>query len=575
MSDIQRKGRLNAGIVLALTTAGCVCLAASFYGRQTPLIEYCFKPVEVLNPQDFCTPEKRYLMSVPFISPEQQPANPKYLEDWQLPEHATLLRTIPPTNPYKWLWGLGGTAFFGVAGALSKAREKKLLEFLPQYREEIKSSWILNQIRVLNHQRKVEYAARLDYQLWQFGADRAARAKQFSMLSPEEIQVFQEQARVQAASEARQITQSASTEPAGYLSGQTLDEVTAPGDKLSGGIEWFNWDWLRTQAENFPHIRLVAVTNGGKTTLADWLVDLIPADERFVITVKRKPHQWRGLGVVGVPEQYEVIRDKLEWLETERKRRFENLQTGIEGHHLLVVVDEWRAIAKNCKPYEEEDVKHRGASQMMGDLITLAREANIRLLALAQSQRVKAWGLEGEGDLLECFASIYLGVFALEKAQARLAKSKEGTEEHKTWQEVINKLRRQGKRAAWIESEQGDYPAIVPELSDWKREVSTEPVSNADWRSKLEGLIDNQGQPSQEIPENNEQALSENAQKVLAYIKRKLSDPLRKDISIRAIQQSRCVDKLNKPGYEEVIQELIAAEEVILNEEGNVELTNN
>ncbi|NER28792.1 MAG: hypothetical protein F6J89_14430 [Symploca sp. SIO1C4] len=232
MVDINREGRTNAVTVGVLSLAGGLCFATSFYGRQTPLIEYCFKPTEVKNPQDFCTPDKRYTMPVPFTSPEQQPANPKYQEDWQLPEHATLLRTIPPTNPHKWAWTLSSTVFFGLAYGLSKARERKLLEYLPQHREEVKSSWLLNRIRVSNHQQKVEYAAELDYQLWQFSADRAVRAKQLSMMSPQEIQVYQEQARLQAEAETRVITNS--VEPAGLLKGQTLDDVTAPGDKLSG-----------------------------------------------------------------------------------------------------------------------------------------------------------------------------------------------------------------------------------------------------------------------------------------------------------------------------------------------------
>ncbi|NER27377.1 MAG: hypothetical protein F6J89_07010 [Symploca sp. SIO1C4] len=173
-------------------------------------------------------------MPVPFISPDQQPSNPKYQEDWQIPEHATVIRTIPPTNPYKWVWGLSSTVFFGLAYGLSKAREKKLIEYLPQHREEVKTSWILNRIRVAYHQRKVEYAADLDYQLWEFSADRAALNKQYSMLTPDEVAYHQQQSKLQAAKEADEVVEIASTEPAGYLEGKTLDDVTTPADKLSG-----------------------------------------------------------------------------------------------------------------------------------------------------------------------------------------------------------------------------------------------------------------------------------------------------------------------------------------------------
>jgi hypothetical protein len=60
-------------------------------------------------------------------------------------------------------------------------------------------------LEAFNTDRKRQYAADLDFQLWQFGADRAARSKQLSMLSPEEIALFTEQARLQAQAEGRRI----------------------------------------------------------------------------------------------------------------------------------------------------------------------------------------------------------------------------------------------------------------------------------------------------------------------------------------------------------------------------------
>ena len=57
--DIRKQGRGNALATATLTGLGVITLAASFPGRQTELIEYCFKPND--DPQ-FCTPEKRYIM---------------------------------------------------------------------------------------------------------------------------------------------------------------------------------------------------------------------------------------------------------------------------------------------------------------------------------------------------------------------------------------------------------------------------------------------------------------------------------------------------------------------------------
>jgi hypothetical protein len=120
-----------------------------------------------------------------------------------------------------------------------------LIEYLPQYRETVKQSWVMTKLanwqqerRVMldafNTDRKRQYAADLDFQLWQFGADRAARSKQLSMLSPEEIAIFQEQAQAQALAQAQQQMYSATGQPIAQLPGQSLDEVTDPSDKVEG-----------------------------------------------------------------------------------------------------------------------------------------------------------------------------------------------------------------------------------------------------------------------------------------------------------------------------------------------------
>ncbi|MEG4026452.1 MULTISPECIES: hypothetical protein [unclassified Microcoleus] len=66
-------------------------------------------------------------------------------------------------------------------------------------------------------------------------------------------------------------------------------ELPAP-PKL--GVKFFDWKQFRDTPEMFPHIRGVAATRCGKTTLFDWLMDVMPSQKQSVITVKRWPHQW-------------------------------------------------------------------------------------------------------------------------------------------------------------------------------------------------------------------------------------------------------------------------------------------
>ncbi len=239
-NQIKKEGRLNNIVVGGLLASGAITFGVSCYGRQIDLIEYCFKPN---NSPQFCTPDKRYLMPAPdFTRISDDPLND---EDRIIAQKATRLRILPATNSYKWLWGSVSAGFIGTAYGLSKARERKLIEYLPQYRETVKQSWVMTKLanwqqerRVMldafNTDRKRQYAADLDFQLWQFGADRAARSKQLSMLSPEEIAIFQEQAQAQALAQAQQQMHSATGQPIAQLPGQSLDEVTDPSDKVEG-----------------------------------------------------------------------------------------------------------------------------------------------------------------------------------------------------------------------------------------------------------------------------------------------------------------------------------------------------
>lgn len=249
VNHIREEAKLNNLAVGVLVTFGTLALAGSLTGRQTTLVEYCFRPERLTNPANaikYCQPHQRYLMpEAQFNALTYEPTNPAYQSAWTLPAKATRLRTIPPTNPYKWLWGVTATGFYGAAYGLSKARERKLIEYLPHYRESVKQSWLLTKLTnwsqfrqeslaAFNDDRKRQYAADLDFQLYQFGADRAARAKQLSMLTPEEIAIFHEQARLRAAQEAQAQIVDVTGQAQAQLTGQSLDEVNDPSDKVEG-----------------------------------------------------------------------------------------------------------------------------------------------------------------------------------------------------------------------------------------------------------------------------------------------------------------------------------------------------
>lgn len=244
------------------------------------------------------------------------------------------------------------------------------------------------------------------------------------------------------------------------------------------GVQFFDWNQLRDTPEMFPHLRGVAPTNGGKTTLFDWLMDVMPSEKKLVITIKRKPHQWTGLEVVGVPENYDAIRNTLSSLQDERIHRTVLMAKGIDFPIWNVGIDEWRVISKNIKAIVDRKTKQiisPSAKQIMGDMITLARELGIRIFALAQGRQVVTWGLEDESDLAECFCSIYMGRFALEECEKYRNKYPKDSEQYAKYQQVRDYLESLGNRAAWISCELGEFPAVVPDLSEWKRELPKPP----------------------------------------------------------------------------------------------------
>ncbi|MEG3936225.1 hypothetical protein QT990_34070 [Microcoleus sp. T3_B1] len=222
------------------------------------------------------------------------------------------------------------------------------------------------------------------------------------------------------------------------------------------GVKFFDWKQFRETPEMFPHIRGVAATRCGKTTLFDWLMDVMPSQKQSVITVKRWPHQWIGLDVIGVPEDYKAIRSSLEALQSERVRRTALMAKGIDSPIWNVAVDEWKAISRNVRAIVDRKTKQiisLGAKQIMGEMITLARETNIRIFALAQGRQVVTWGLEGESDLAECFSSIYMGKFAVEECESYRNKFPKDSEQYAKYQQVRDYLESLGNRAAWISCE--------------------------------------------------------------------------------------------------------------------------
>ncbi len=248
-------------------------------------------------------------------------------------------------------------------------------------------------------------------------------------------------------------------------------------------IKFFDFTRLRTEPDKFAHLRVIGGTGIGKTTFVDWLLDTL-GGERFVITPKKKSWNWVGLKVYGLWFDYETIRAKLQWIHAEMYRRYPLMEQGETFEITNFVVDEWRLINTNVKAVKERDPETKqtleiapSAKAMMKDIITVARESMLRLIALAQGENVASWGFEGESDLEECFTDIRLGEFATDYAKSLRNQCRKDSDDYDYWTAVLGELERQSQERT-REGKSipccmvGKYPALIPDLTDWRRNVS-------------------------------------------------------------------------------------------------------
>jgi hypothetical protein len=171
-------------------------------------------------------------------------------------------------------------------------------------------------------------------------------------------------------------------------------------------------------------------------------------------------------------------------------RRYPLMQAGQTFELTNFVVDEWRLINMNVLAIKQRHPETKqmveiapSAKAMMKDIITVARESMLRLIALAQGENVETWGFEGESDLEECFTDIRLGEFAINYAKSLRNQSRKDSEDYHYWTAVLAELEWQstrqtedGKTLACCMV--GKMPARIPNLSHWKRQEVAELPDN-------------------------------------------------------------------------------------------------
>jgi len=213
-------------------------------------------------------------------------------------------------------------------------------------------------------------------------------------------------------------------------------------------VKLFDWQDFANRPKDFPHLALLAPTNGGKTTLVEWLCELLPgktiailphwqspdfATADLVIGKGRnygtdaRPYQEKedakgnitteGMSEVDDPDANTTVCQFLNWLVREGDRRYQLTPEGkfVGGEPINICLDELPAYAN--KP---------GVKDALKVALFEYRKVGIRIIFLSQGFQVKTLGIEGESDLRDNLTWIRLGSMAIEYADIKARNSKGG-----------------------------------------------------------------------------------------------------------------------------------------------------
>ncbi len=165
------------------------------------------------------------------------------------------------------------------------------------------------------------------------------------------------------------------------------------------------WPIVTTQA---VHVRLIGPTSSGKSIMAQALASHFPG-QLVILDPVAGPDAWGGLPVITTDDElsYAPMRQACDALLKEMKRRVrERRVSGVAPERLTILFDE--------VPDTVAELPDT-AGVFIRRMAQRGRHSAMHLIGMAQSERVRAWGLEGYGDAAESFATVYLGAKAIER----------------------------------------------------------------------------------------------------------------------------------------------------------------
>jgi hypothetical protein len=210
------------------------------YTDSRPTVGYtniCFKPtnVKILSKaakqgKHYCTASQRYWISDPILS------------DWERTEpefygKLTRLKSIPPQNQNKWIYGattvLGGL----VVAGLGASRLNLINKLAPGYRKEIQAQWHRDAVRNGVQMASDAIDGRMAVLGKQYRGEIDLARSQSAYLTPDEIYAQIQQAELMQAQEQAYLQGQQEAETVqpqqGQLPGQSMQDIANPSDKVN------------------------------------------------------------------------------------------------------------------------------------------------------------------------------------------------------------------------------------------------------------------------------------------------------------------------------------------------------
>ncbi len=599
-----------------LLVLGCAASAigslAMNYSDNRATVSYtqiCFKPAnsKILERAkkkgiQYCTADKRFWISDPILSNWER-TEPEFFNK------LTRLKTLSAQTKDKWIYGaVAVISGLGMTG-LGAARLSLINKLAPGYRKETQAQWHRDAVKSGVQMASDAIDGRMAVLNKQYRGEIDLARSQSGYLTPEEINaqiqeaellMAQQQAYLQGQQEAGNVQPNQA-----QLPGQSMEQVANPGDKVkqskqsqsldSGNVAE---DILNCIARADNSTVLVGDPGTGKSTVTNDYINRVraiyPNADFRVLAVKND--SFCGLNGEGKVTRLvgenaiETANNFFTSLRAEYDRRLGLPESERDKlTPLVVILDDWLSIAGQLTKALKDKLLTIDYGQVLFDILIIGREYNMKFFANLHSLNLAAIGIEQlDSNTRACLNMLLLGnryqkdgreIDAYKVIEQALSGNQvvPNQKDKDKLKEVYSKIKSQSRAEyrpvmfAYI----GQYfMGLVPRINK-NQSAPTAPTATKSEPKDTTKADEEKLKAIRELISDcwskDDSELSENAQKLIAWIRRK-ADEGKVQFTIEMCRASGCVAGAKSPVIKRLLDELIQANIMVLKDGGVYEL---